>query len=110
MSIDRINPRKNYAPSNCRIIPHRENCGRTRPGDWKQIIARLYEFAKMFPTAADMCWGRPRIDWGRVCDEYMNGDVDALVAFLKEQGYCQMSIWHIRKRLGAVVPQKKSER
>jgi hypothetical protein len=37
LSIDRIDPKKNYQPSNCRWIPQRENSSRTRPspfGDW----------------------------------------------------------------------------
>jgi hypothetical protein len=40
----------------------------------------------------------------------MNGDVKKVVKFLKENNYSPMAIWRIRKVLGDVVPQKKSER
>ena len=45
-----------------------------------------------------------------VRDEYMGGDTSMLVEFLKDNCYCPMSIWRIRKALGDVIPQKKSER
>ena len=108
LSIDRKDPARNYSPCNCRWIPQRENCGRTRPIDWDFVIDRAYHFAKLFPLAADICYGRARIDWRKARDIYMDGDTARLVQFLKEQGYTPMAIWRIRKRLGDVVPQKKS--
>lgn len=110
LSIDRIDPTKDYEPSNCRWIPQRENCSRTRPIDWDFVIDRAYHFAKLFPLAADICYGRARINWGKARDIYMGGDTDRLVQFLKDNCYCPMAIWRIRKNLGEVVPQKKSER
>lgn len=74
LSIDRIDPEKNYEPSNCRWIPHRENCSRTRPCDWDFVIDRAYHFAELFPMAADLCYGRARIDWKKARDIYMDGD------------------------------------
>ena len=79
LSIDRIDPTRNYQPSNCRWIPHRENCSRTRRGDWNMIIDRCYEMARRFPLAADVCWGRARIDWRKARDIYMDGDTARLV-------------------------------
>ena len=110
LSIDRIDPTRNYQPSNCRWIPQRENCARTRGVDWDFVIDRAYHFARLFPRAADLCYGRARIDWKMVRDEYMGGDTSRLVQFLKDNCYCPMSIWRIRKALGDVIPQKKSER
>lgn len=110
LSIDRIDPTKDYEPSNCRWIPQRENCSRTRPIDWDFVIDRAYHFAKLFPLAADICYGRARINWGKARDIYMGGDTERLVQFLKDNCYCPMAIWRIRKNLGEVVPQKKSER
>lgn len=110
LSIDRIDPAKNYCPSNCRWIPQRENCARTRPIDWDYVIDRCYRMASLFPMAADMCYGRARIDWKKARDIYMDGDTSRLVDFLKDNDYCPMAIWRIRKALGDVVPQKKSER
>ena len=40
----------------------------------------------------------------------MDGETSRLVDFLKDNDYCPMAIWRIRKALGDVVPQKKSER
>jgi len=110
LSIDRIDPKRNYMPCNCRWIPQRQNCGRTRPANQEALTARSHKFARMFSNAADFCWGRWRIDWKKVRDEYMNGDTSTLVNFLKAEGYCSMAIYHIRKRLGDVIPQRKSER
>lgn len=110
LSIDRIDPTKNYMPENCRWIPHRENCSRTRPIDWDFVIDRAYQLARMFPKAADVCYGRARINWRKARDIYMGGDTSRLVQFLKDQCYCPMAIWRIRKSLGDVIPQKKSER
>ena len=64
----------------------------------------------MFPLAADICYGRARIHWDKVLDKYMRGDIDRLVRFLQDQCYTPMSIWRIRKNLGAVTPQRKDER
>lgn len=110
LSIDRIDPTRNYCPSNCRWIPHRKNCGRTRGIDWDFVIERAYHFARLFPKAADLCYGRARINWKMVRDDYMGGDTSALVEFLKSNEYSPMAIWRIRKALGDVTPQKKSER
>lgn len=40
----------------------------------------------------------------------MGGDTSRLVKFMKECGYTPMGIWRVRKELGDVIPQKKSER
>lgn len=40
----------------------------------------------------------------------MDGDTSRLVEFLKNNDYSAMAIWRIRKELGDVIPQKKSER
>lgn len=74
------------------------------------MIERAFMFARMFPMAASFTYGQPRIDWRIARDTYMDGDTSRLVEFLKENGYCQMAIWRIRKALGDVTPQKKSER
>lgn len=60
--------------------------------------------------AADICYGRARLNWKKVRDMYMDGDTSRLVRFLKDNCYCPMAIWRIRKDLGDVIPQKKSER
>jgi len=110
LSIDRIDSSRDYCPSNCRWIPHRENCARTRRGDRSYIIERAYFFARLFPTAAYIGYGQPKIDWKKVRDDYMGGETSRLVKFLNDSGYCPMAIWRIRKDLGDVIPQKKSER
>lgn len=79
LSIDRIDPKKNYQPSNCRWIPQRENSSRTRPIDWDFVIDRGYHFAELFPLAADICYGRARINWRKARDIYMDGDTERLV-------------------------------
>ena len=40
----------------------------------------------------------------------MDGDASKVVKFLKDNNYSPMGIWRIRKTLGDVMPQKKSER
>lgn len=35
--------------------------------------------ARLFPKAADMCYGRARIDWRKARDVYMGGDTSRLV-------------------------------
>lgn len=111
LSIDRIDPTKGYEPSNCRWIPHRENCSRTRPIDWTPVIDRAYKLARLFPLAVvEICYGRPRMDWKKARDTYFGGDNKKVVQFLEDNGFCSMSIYKVRKTLGDVVPQKKSER
>ena len=110
LSIDRIDIRRNYSPANCRWIPHSANCARTTRHNWEMIINRLWKFARKFPHATSIVFGRPVIDWKVVCNKYMGGEVKKVVKFLKEHDYSPMAIWRIRKVLGDVVPQKKSLR
>lgn len=110
LSIDRKNVHKNYSPANCRWIPHSENCARTRPPNREMVINRLWCIARRFPDATTIEFGRPIIDWEVVCDKYMDGDPKKVVHFLEAINYSPMAIWRIRKLLGDVTPQKKSER
>lgn len=50
------------------------------------------------------------IDYEKLYTIYFNSDIDKLVKFLEKKGFCYMSIYKIRKELGHVIPQRKSER